>query len=269
MKISKVPLVKFYSLCILFSLTGFVRSIGLLNAAHVCYPLLIESIQIIMKRTKRPFTDFFKIWFRIASASLLFLTPITILILIAKENFCISENLPDLDVAMPSFCKSPIPYYYGYIQAEYWNVEFLYWFKSRQFALLFTILTCGPVTIGFLRDYLTKRDVSFLGSFTGNLVAFLDEESYQSYELVMYPTFVITFLLVVISFLVANVNSSERFFSAVPFYYIMMLQFWERTQKPKFRWRFLEFLRKNYLVGGSIGRQIASIYLFMSDSATL
>jgi len=57
-----IPYGQFLALTSFFAYSGFVRSIGLMNAAHICYPLLIEALLSIFQQKKyiRGLKAFFK-----------------------------------------------------------------------------------------------------------------------------------------------------------------------------------------------------------------
>jgi hypothetical protein len=233
-KVTDMHFLKFYPIVILFSLGGFVRSVGFMSAAHVCYPLLLDLL-----------ADWrFKSLFRILVTSALFLTPFFMIQVFVYRSYCGAD-------LRPSFCEEKIPNYYDYIQKTYWDVKFLnFYFSGQLYQLLFVVVSL-PVWIIFNLDFLKKSSIFKI--LTANIFDFLKFNSnkqksktkpyklhlqaQEQYHILNFPFFVIFAIFGFFSFFKANLCSVDRFFSSIPFYYVMLAQFVQKMKKRK--WTFL------------------------------
>lgn len=136
-KLMEMNPLKYALFVLMFAANGFIRSVGFLSAAHVCYPILLDLIKTALQRK-----SIIKHFFTILITSIIFLAPFSLKINKVYNQYCVSEvlkvNTPtclntqqrwfyspntcpmmaQLDYGrseLPSFCQKMIPNYYPWI----------------------------------------------------------------------------------------------------------------------------------------------------------
>lgn len=239
-KIGELSWKRLIFISLYFSTAGFIRSVGFLNAAHLCYPILLEIIFHV--KEKHSFTLIASKFFKILLLSIIFLAPFSLIQYNVYNQHC---RTPTTNI--PSFCNSTLPNSYSYIQKEYWNVEPFSFIKNNKIEELIFVKLSFPVWVAFVINYLGMDFYKILNIFTGFIPEYLKRGDYLNVEFFIYPNSVILLILGIFSFSSANLCSVDRFMSAVPFYYIIFTDFYFRISKTKYlRLVFLYLLATHY-----------------------
>ncbi|CAN6465191.1 unnamed protein product [Victoria cruziana] len=142
---------------LLLSLSSSARSNGLLNAGYFCFLAMHEASETVIQRKK------IGLALQIVSITIL-QTVIISLPFIAFQaygfyNIC--QRGPS-DELRP-WCKSRLPYLYGFIQGHYWDVGFLRYFQLKQ---LPNFLFASPTLLLAVRSIIeyTESDLKFVFS---------------------------------------------------------------------------------------------------------
>lgn len=227
-KIGDLPFWKLSLLAIFFASAGFIRSVGFLSAAHLCYPLLLEFFQDLKKlKIVQSIEKIFKIIF----LSCIFLAPFISIQFYVYKTYC--KN--DLVTNKPSFCNDKIPNYYSYIQKEYWRVEPFSFIKHGKYEEAIFIILSFPVWAHFILKFTFHSFKRLLNIMTAFIPKYIKQNYYDKEELMIFPNYVILLVLGIFSFVSANLCSVDRFMSAIPHYYIILAEFYFSISKSKIK----------------------------------
>lgn len=232
-KIGDLGFVRLTTLGLVFASAGFIRSVGFLSAAHICYPLLLELVEEIAR--KKILASLVKI-LKILYLSLMFLAPFFIIQVYVYNTYC------HRGLKHASFCDDKIPNYYGYIQKEYWKVEPFSFIKQGSYGEAVFIILSFPVWLTFILKFTLKDFKRVANIATGFIPRFLMTRNHFEKIFAIFPNYVILLILGLFSFVSANLCSVDRFMSAIPYYYIILSDFyiWISPSKlPKYTFVYL------------------------------
>ena len=236
-KISEMSFFRFLGLSIIFSTAGFVRSIGFMNAAHICYPLLLEIFEVwVQPQTLllKKISKTLKCLVRILTASLLFLAPFVIIQYSVYSNYCKGYQNP------PSFCSNRVPDFYSFVQLHYWKVEYFSFIKQGHYEEILFIYFSFIIWLVSLLKFVNENS-NLISIPLANVPYFLKNGcNFAGPQIINFPSFVIVLILGCFSFGKANLCSVDRFLSAIPFYYIMLAEVYDMTRRSK--WLKLAFV---------------------------
>lgn len=214
---SSMSLVKFVLFCFLFGMSGFFRSVGLMNGAYVGYPLLLELLYYLVKEKniKRGAYVFFRIMIVLVS----FLTPALFLHFKTRRLFCHAATAEDPDYTAPGFCDKPTGYFYGYIQDNYWNVRLFDYLKNpyHMDVWVFAFVSLTILTIWLTKAY---ARAGWSGLATLHIPEYLSNRNLQSMRILELPEIVAFTIQYCGYYAYAHLGSVDRFWSATPAYYI-------------------------------------------------
>jgi len=227
-QISEMPIWKLLSITLIFAFNGFVRSTGFLSAAHICYPLLLELISSYTKET-RDLKKATKSLFLILLISAIFISPMIHLQYRVYGIYCKGEDAP-------SFCSNLVPDYYAYIQEKYWRVRLLAFIRLGKYEegifIAFSLVVWGR----WIARFVMNNPGGILQISLANVPFYLKHKIHSQEVLLLFPVFAIMMIVGGYSFLFANTCSVDRFFSSIPFYYLMVGDLFEAVKdKPILR----------------------------------
>jgi Mannosyltransferase (PIG-V) len=212
--------IKFCIFSFCFSMSGFFRSVGLMNGAYLGYPLLLELFFTIIK--KKNYKKAGTILLRIIIVIVNFLTPSLFLHLKTRRLFCHAPSASDPAYETPGFCEKPTGYFYSYIQEEYWNLRLFDYFKNpyHMDVWVFAFTSCTVVTIWLYKAY---KNAGLSGLVTLHIPEYLSNKNLLSPRILELPD-IIAFTIQYIGYYgYAHLGSIERFWSATPAYYIFAI----------------------------------------------
>lgn len=224
--VADLPWIEFILLSFVWSLSGWVRSLGMLSAAYLCYPILLEVIW--NWRYKGSTVKILSYIMKILTCGVLFIIPTLSLHLYTRHKFCIkSQNDPNFKV--PGFCKSPFGFFYGYIQEEFWGVRFLDWVKNPSHAdTLVLVANSLPILTIWLWKELSSNLKGYL---TFGIPAYLNTRDQHSRLARLVPEVCIYILLYRGFYMYANLGSIERFWTVHPHWYFLIAEFQSYANK--------------------------------------
>ena len=202
----------------------YVRSLGVLQSGFQCYPLLL-ILQTSLKKFKTVLLSFFGI----LTIAFFMLQPILHITFYTADIYCKGfvgkENLPE-------FCLKNPPFFYGYIQKEYWNVQFLNWVKDlNQAPQLICIILSFTALIYWNLRYIQKFGLRNIFQLHVEDYA-KGKVSLMSQQVVLMPYFCLNCFLLLISFFYTNLVSVQRFMSVNPVFYFALAD-WFSFQQDK------------------------------------
>ncbi|MCL7028451.1 hypothetical protein MKW94_001896 [Papaver nudicaule] len=131
---------------LLFALSGFTRSNGVLNAGYICFQAMHQAYDAIVRKNSVGLAAMTLI--DGALRSLCIFAPFIAFQAYGYHNLCrglISDE-------MRPWCEESVPFFYGFIQRHYWGVGFLKYFQLKQlpnFLLASPILCLALCTIAY------------------------------------------------------------------------------------------------------------------------
>lgn len=258
--LSQLPLQPFLLLTLLLSLSGFLRSVGLLNGAFLGYPLLLEFVKYLRLRE---FKQCVNILFRMAMVIAMFIIPTVKLFIETRSKFCTDGGNPEY--LLPDFCLSKYGFFYDFIQKKFWSVEFLSEWKNGQCWLYLVVLNTYPVVyFAFKRFFRENRLKDLL---TLNIPLYLQSDTLNEPRIRQLPDFVILLITLRTYYFYANQNSVERLLTSNYFYFFLMNSFQEERNKKSHTglasW-VLNWVLKTLLFGNCLVRIFLTPYFFVT-----
>ena len=208
---------KFFTFTAFFGMSGFFRSVGLMNGAYVGYPLLLELIFAIFKNKDRKQANLLVL--RILIVIVSFLLPVAFLHLKTRRLFCHGPTEHDPVYKAPGFCDTPTGYFYSYIQDVYWNLRLFDYFRNlyHMDMWVFAFITCTVVSIWLYTAY---KNAGLSGLISLHIPEYLSNRNLLSPRVVELPDIVAFTIQYVGYYGYAHLGSIERFWSATPAYYL-------------------------------------------------
>ncbi|CAD8106855.1 unnamed protein product [Paramecium primaurelia] len=211
---------KTYQSSIVFALSIHLRSNGMFFIVYSGYPYLVKAIiQLKDKKFKQVIATIIEA----IPIALIYLLSIGIMLYLPYKNYCQQNEM--------EWCKSIIPYAYGYIQKNFWDVSFLSSYKIRKLFFIYWGIQ-GILIQGFwLYKWMTKSCTI--------------KNNIQGISIIL-PTII----LFIITTFIAHINCSTRFFSTqIPFYWCLADLFYKKNGKIN-KWVLFYILEFN--LGGLI-----------------
>ncbi|XP_031498828.1 uncharacterized protein LOC116263285 [Nymphaea colorata] len=139
---------------LLLAFSGSARSNGLLNAGYFCFQAMHQACDAIFQKKK------IGLALQIVSATILQTVIISLPFISfqAYGFYNICQRGPS-DELRP-WCKSRLPYLYGFIQGHYWGVGFLSYFQLKQLPNFFLASPVLLLAVSSIVEY-TKSDPKF------------------------------------------------------------------------------------------------------------
>ncbi|MCL7039398.1 hypothetical protein MKW94_007018 [Papaver nudicaule] len=111
---------------LMFALSGFARSNGVLNAGYICFQAMHQAYDAIARKNRIGLAAMTLIGG--ALRSICIFAPFIAFQAYGYHNLCrdlISDEIRP-------WCKARVPFFYGFIQDHYWGVGFLKYFQLKQ-----------------------------------------------------------------------------------------------------------------------------------------
>ena len=265
--LTQISSLKFSIICGIFALSTTVRSVGILNAAYVGYPLFLEMVLLL--RNKGPqmtgiqrgitlFEGVLKMFSLLAS----FLLPTGYLFVTNRTKFCKSGGQEDPAYKQPEYCKERYGFFYTHVQEKYWGVRFLGLLKDGNSEVYLLLLSTLPIILNFFINWL--KEVRLKDLFTLNIRRLLRDKDLNDQMIRVFPDVVIMLIFVRTFFFYAHPNSAERFFMSYPQYYFMMNDYQREVGYTNSK-SLYQSIRKYWIVGWLILRMILTPVLFVTN----
>ncbi|OVA20691.1 GPI mannosyltransferase 2 [Macleaya cordata] len=129
---------------LLFALSGFARSNGVLNAGYLCFQAMHQAYDAIFQKNRVGLAV--QILIAGTVRSLCIFAPFIAYQAYGYHNICLGR----LSDEMRPWCKARVPFLYDFLQGNYWGVGFLKYFQLKQlpnFLLASPILSLALCTI--------------------------------------------------------------------------------------------------------------------------
>ena len=214
---SSMSLLKFTLFTFAFGMSGFFRSVGLMNGAYVGYPLLLEFIYLMFK--EKNIRKAASVFLRILIVIVAFLTPAVFLHFKTRRLFCHAATPEDPYYTAPGFCDNPTGYFYSYIQDNYWNVRLFDYIKNpyHMDVWVFAFVSFTILTIWLVKAY-TVTGLRSLASL--HIPEYLSNRNLQSARILELPEIVAFTIQYCGYYAYAHLGSVDRFWCATPAYFI-------------------------------------------------
>lgn len=228
--LTEMSLSKFSVLAIGLGFSGFIRSVGILNAAYLGYPLIIELFWLMQSRNTT-ISKYIQIIYRGLFTLIVFIFPTAVLFYLNRLLYCTPKK-SDHDYKAPGFCDTAFGFFYGYIQEHYWGVRFLGQLRNGNIEVYLLSINSIIIFIAFFKRFFKENSLTDIVTLNYNVTF---KRDLADKRLVEFPDFIMMAIFARTFYFYTHQNSIERFLSSYPFYFFALSDFQENAG-AKSRW---------------------------------